>query len=86
MAIVLALAVMLAFGGLVGEVAVAVPQMMLNELVLTHGVEAPQVAWKIEFWQYMHLAGEFAGDYLRAIGTAAVLAWFYRDLTLSRET
>lgn len=86
LAIVLALAVMLAFGGLVGEAAVAVPQMMLNELVFTHGVEAPQVAWKVEFWQYVYFAGEFAGDYLHAVGTAAVLAWFYRDLVLSRET
>ena len=83
--IVVALAVMLAFGGLVGEAAVALSEMMLTDLILTHGLEAPHVAWKIGFWEVVHFLGEFAGDYLRAIGTAAVLAWFYRDLVLSQK-
>ena len=84
-AIVVALAVMLAFAGLVGEAAVAVTQMMLNDLVLTYGLEEAQMTWRMTFWQTVQLVGEFAGDYLRAIGTAAVLAWFYRDLVLSRK-
>ena len=80
LSIVLALVVIRVLSTLV-EFAINIPGELLEALAGYLGDEARQAVNTVT-WS----AASFAGDYLRAIGTAAVLAWFYRDLVLSRET
>ena len=80
LSIVLALVVIRILGTLV-EFAINIPGELLEVLAGYLGDEAKQAVGTVT-WS----AASFANEYLRAVGTAAVLAWFYRDLVLSRET
>ena len=79
LAIVLALVVVRMLSIVVGAV-IDLPGGLVLELVQGLGVDAVSTIETV-----IVRAASFADDYVRAVGSAAVLAWFYRKLVMSRE-
>lgn len=79
LAIVLALVVVRMLSIVVG-VAIELPGGLAVELVQGASADAVSTSETV-----VVRAATFANDYVRAVGSAAVLAWFYRRLVMSRE-
>ena len=79
LAIVLALVVVRMLSIVVGAV-IDLPGGLALELVQGPSVDAVSTIETV-----IVRAATFANDYVRAVGSAAVLAWFYRKLVMSRE-
>ncbi len=79
LAIVLALVVVRMLSIVVGAV-IDLPGGLALELVQGPSVDAVSTVETV-----IVRAATFANDYVRAVGSAAVLAWFYRKLVMSRE-
>ena len=79
LAIVLALVVVRMLSIVVGAV-IDLPGGLALELV-----QGPSVDTVSTIETVIVRAATFANDYVRAVGSAAVLAWFYRKLVMSRE-
>ena len=79
LAIVLALVAVRMLSIVVG-VAIELPGGLAVELVQGASADAVSTSETV-----VVRAATFANDYVRAVGSAAVLAWFYRRLVMSRE-